>query len=222
MDPFPFFQLPCLSVSDLTHYLRQLLESDDLLQEVWVEGEISNLSRPSSGHVYFTLKDGGASLRCVIWRNTALRIKVGLKDGAAVQAHGSVSLYEAGGQYQLYIDQVRSAGEGLLFLEFLRLKTRLEAEGLFDPGRKRTIPAYPQRIGLVTSPSGAALQDMLNTIQRRFPLAVVILSPTPVQGDEAPAAIAEAILRVQPHRPPRRDSGSARRRFDRGSVGLQR
>jgi exodeoxyribonuclease VII large subunit len=111
----------------------------------------------------------------------------------SVQAHGNISLYEAGGQYQLYIDQVRSTGEGALYMEFLRLKARLEAEGLFDPERKRPIPTYPHRIGIVTSPTGAALQDMLHCLQRRFPLVEVIVAPTPVQGTDAPQGIADAI-----------------------------
>ncbi len=193
MNPFPFFQPLCMSVSEVTRHLRYLIESDDVLQEVWVEGEISNLSRPGSGHLYFTLKDHNAALRCVIWRSTAQRLKVVLQDGALIQAHGSISLYEAGGQYQLYVDQVRSAGDGALFQEFMRLKGMLEAEGLFDPERKRPIPVCPRQIGIVTSPSGAALQDMLNVLRRRFPLAEVILAPTAVQGDDAPPGIVSAI-----------------------------
>ena len=158
-----------------------------------MQGEISNFSRPSSGHLYFTLKDSGASLRCVMWRNDAARLRFVLSDGMAVEAHGSVSIYEAGGQYQLYADVLRPVGEGALYQEFLRLKTLLEAEGLFDPDRKRPIPELPRRIGIVTSPTGAALRDMLNTLRRRLPLAEVILAPAPVQGDEAPSALVAAL-----------------------------
>ncbi|MCL4559432.1 MAG: exodeoxyribonuclease VII large subunit [Chloroflexi bacterium] len=193
MEQIPLFHLQFLTVSELTRYLRQLIESDELLQEVWVEGEVSNLSRPASGHIYFTLKDQGASLRCVIWRSTAQRLRLLPQDGALVQAHGSIGVYEAGGQYQLYADLIQSAGEGALFQEFLRLKALLEAEGLFAPERKRAIPPWPRQIGIVTSPTGAALQDMLNTLRRRFPLAEVVLAPAPVQGDEAPAAIVAAL-----------------------------
>ncbi len=182
-----------LTVTDLTHYLRQLLESDEVLQDIWVLGEVSNLSRPSSGHIYFTLKDQGASLRCVIWRNTAMRMQMALQNGMAIEAHGAISLYERDGQYQLYIDTLRLAGEGRLYQEFLRLKARLESEGLFDPERKRPVPAFPHRIGIVTSPTGAALQDMLNTLRRRFPLAEVILAPAAVQGEEAPLALVAAL-----------------------------
>ncbi|MDK2980906.1 MAG: exodeoxyribonuclease large subunit [Chloroflexota bacterium] len=181
------------SVSDLTAYIRAILESNENLMDIWVSGEISNLSQPKSGHVYFTLKDTNASLRCVIWRDQAWRLKGALRDGMSVEAHGYISVYEQGGQYQLYVDGLRAAGEGLLYQEFLRLKAALEAEGLFDEERKRAIPRYPRRIGIVTSPTGAALQDMLNTLRGRYPLAEVILAPATVQGDDAPPQIVRAI-----------------------------
>ena len=184
---------PRWTVTTLTRHLRELLESDDSLQGVWVQGEISNLARPGSGHIYFTLKDSGAALRCVIWRNDAARLRMALQDGLAVDVHGNISLYEAGGQYQLYADTLRPLGEGALYQEFLRLKATLEAEGLFDIARKRPIPDFPRRIGIVTSPTGAALQDMLNTLRRRMPLAEIIIAPTPVQGEEAPVAIVSAL-----------------------------
>ena len=188
-----FDATPRWTVTTLTSHLRQLLESDASLQAVWVQGELSNLARPASGHIYFTLKDSGASLRCVMWRREAARLGLALQDGMAVDVHGSISLYEAGGQYQLYADALHPLGEGALFQEFLRLKAALEAEGLFDAERKRTIPEFPRRIGIVTSPTGAALRDMLNTLRRRLPLAEVILAATPVQGDEAPGGIVSAI-----------------------------
>lgn len=184
---------PRWTVTGLTRYLRQLLESDASLQDVWVQGEISNLSRPSSGHVYFTLKDAGASLRCIMWRNDAARLRFTLQDGKAIEAHGNISLYEAGGQYQLYADVLRPLGEGALYQEFLRLKALLEAEGLFNLDHKRPIPEFPHRIGIVTSPTGAALRDILNTLRRRLPLLEVVLAPVPVQGDEAPLAIVTAL-----------------------------
>jgi exodeoxyribonuclease VII large subunit len=191
-DQPPLFSR-ALSVTDLTRYLRQLLESDEILRDVWVLGEISNLSRPSSGHVYFTMKDGGAALRCVIWRSAMLKLRVLLENGLAVEAHGQISLYERDGQYQLYIDAIRPAGEGRLYQEFIRLKARLEAEGLFDEARKRPLPEQPRRIGIVTSPTGAALQDMLNTLGRRYPLAEVVLAPAAVQGVEAPGEIVRGL-----------------------------
>ena len=177
----------------MTRYLRELLESDELLQDVWVNGEVSNFSRPASGHLYFTLKDSSASLRCVMWRNAVIRQSYTPRDGDAIEVHGTISVYEMGGQYQLYADLFRPAGEGALYQEFLRLKAMLEAEGLFAPERKRPIPLKPKRIGIVTSPTGAALQDMLNTLRRRYPLVEVVLAPTPVQGDEAPARIIDAL-----------------------------
>ncbi len=193
MSQLSIFQPLTWTVSELTHYLRDLLESDEYLQELWVEGEVSNLSRPASGHLYFTLKDAGASLRCVMWRNAVLQQRFLPKDGDAVQVHGSISVYEAGGNYQLYADMIRPAGEGAMYQQFLELKSRLEAEGLFDAARKRPIPRWPHTIGIVTSPTGAALRDMLNTIRRRYPLVNVVLAPTPVQGEEAPAGIIAAL-----------------------------
>ena len=181
------------SVADLTAYIRAVLESNENLANVWVSGEISNLSRPSSGHIYFTLKDASASLRCVIWREQARHLSAALRDGMAVEAHGAVSVYEQGGQYQLYVDGLRAAGEGLLYQEFLRLKAKLEAEGLFDEERKRPLPRLPKVIGVVTSATGAAFQDILNTLRARCPLVEVVLAPVPVQGETAPSLIAAAI-----------------------------
>jgi exodeoxyribonuclease VII large subunit len=188
-----FDALPRWTVTTLTRYLRDLLESDDGLQGIWVQGEVSNLARPASGHIYFTLKDSGAALKCVIWRSDAARLRFALQDGQAVEAHGKISIYEAGGQYQLYADTIRPLGEGALYQEFLRLKALLEAEGLFDAARKRPVPDFPRRVGIVTSATGAALRDMLNTLRRRLPLVEVILAPTPVQGEDAPAAIVLAL-----------------------------
>jgi exodeoxyribonuclease VII large subunit len=194
MSQIPLFETaPHWTVTELTRYLRQVLESDSALQDVWVQGEISNFSRPSSGHLYFTLKDSGSSLRCVVWKTDASRLRMTLQDGMAVEAHGAISVYEVGGQYQLYVNLIKPVGEGALYQEFLRLKALLEAEGLFDPSRKRPIPDMPRRIGIITSPTGAALRDMLNTLRRRLPLAEVIIAPSPVQGDEAPARLVAAL-----------------------------
>jgi exodeoxyribonuclease VII large subunit len=193
MQPVLFDPSLRYTVTSLTRRLWNLLESAADLQGVWVEGEISNFSRPSSGHVYFTLKDAAAQLRCVMWRNDAARLKLTPVDGMSVEVHGSLSLYEAGGQYQLYADLLHPLGEGALYAEFLRLKAMLEAEGLFDAGRKRLIPEQPKRIGIVTSPTGAALRDILNTLRRRYPLAEAVLAPTPVQGTDAPRSIVAAL-----------------------------
>jgi len=187
------FQITSLTVSDISRYLRELMDSDEILRDVWIRGEISNLSRPTSGHIYFTLKDPTSALKCVIWKMNAARLPLMLQSGMAIKAHGAISIYERDGQYQLYVDAVRMSGEGALYQEFMRLKASLEAEGLFDASRKRALPEMPQRIGIVTSPTGAALQDMLNTLRRRYPLAEVVLAPAPVQGDEAPAALVRSI-----------------------------
>lgn len=184
---------PHWSVTELTRHVRLLLERNDTLQDVYVQGEISNFSRPSSGHLYFTLKDSGAALKCVMWKSDAMRLRLPLRDGLHIEAHGKIGVYEPGGIYQLYADIIRPAGEGALFAEFMRLKAALEAEGLFDPGRKRPIPAGARKIGIITSPTGAALQDMLQTLARRFPLAEITLAPAAVQGDAAPAELLRAL-----------------------------
>jgi exodeoxyribonuclease VII large subunit len=181
------------TVSRLTQHIRTLLESDVTLQDVWVQGEISNLGRPASGHIYFTLKDAGASLRGVMWKGDARRLTLPLQDGMQIEAHGHIGVYEPQGQYQFYSDIIRPLGEGVLYQEFLRLKAMLEAEGLFDIEHKRPIPELPRKIGIVTSATGAALRDMLNTLRRRLPLVEVVLAPSPVQGDEAPPGLVSAL-----------------------------
>jgi exodeoxyribonuclease VII large subunit len=181
------------TVTRLTQHIRTLLETDVTLQDVWVQGEISNLGRPASGHIYFTLKDAGASLRSVMWKGDARRLTLPLQDGMQIEAHGRIGVYEPQGQYQFYADIIRPVGEGLLYQEFLRLKAMLEAEGLFEAERKKSIPELPRRIGIVTSATGAALRDMLNTLRRRLPLVEVILTPSPVQGDEAPPGLVAAL-----------------------------
>jgi exodeoxyribonuclease VII large subunit len=181
------------SVSEVTSRIRSLLEREPSFQNLWIEGEVSNFSQASSGHCYFTLKDSAARISCVIWRSTARRLRYLPKSGDQVVAHGNIGLYEAGGQYQLYVDAVQPAGRGTLYQEYERLKAQLEAEGLFDPERKRPLPAFPRRIGVVTSPTAAALRDVLNVLRRRYPLVEALLSPTLVQGDAAPPRIVAAL-----------------------------
>jgi exodeoxyribonuclease VII large subunit len=187
------FQPPTWSVTDITRFMRDLLEGTEDLQDLWVEGEVSNLSRPASGHLYFTVKDRNAALRCVMWRAQVARLITLPRDGDAIEVHGSISIYEASGNYQLYADMIRPAGEGALYQEFLRLKSRLEAEGLFDERKKQAVPDWPQVIGIVTSPTGAALRDMHDTLKRRYPLVRIIIAPTQVQGNQAPQGIIAAI-----------------------------
>jgi exodeoxyribonuclease VII large subunit len=180
-----------LSVTDLTRRVKDLLE--ERFPAVWVEGEVSNLRSPSSGHVYFTLKDANAQMAVVLFRGVAAKTGFKLKDGLQVIAFGDVSVYEKSGQYQLVARQLLPKGLGALQLAFEELKQRLAKEGLFDPARKRPIPTLPQRIGLVTSPTGAAIRDFLNIIGRRFPNVHIVINPVRVQGDGAAAEIAAAI-----------------------------
>jgi exodeoxyribonuclease VII large subunit len=200
MQPTLFSTLH-LTVSQLTFHIRKQMENDPILQDVWVDGEISNLSKPASGHVYFTLKDKNAALRCVMWKTDAARLRVNLQEGMALEAHGKIAVYEPQGQYQLVVNVVQPKGEGALYQEFLRLKATLESEGLFDAERKRPIPQTPRKIGIVTSATGAALRDMLNTLRRRLPLAQVILAPAPVQGIEAPPALVRALVSLNKQTP---------------------
>ncbi|MCA9910475.1 MAG: exodeoxyribonuclease VII large subunit, partial [Anaerolineae bacterium] len=187
------------SVAELTAYIRQLFDSDDRMQDVWVEGEVSNMNRAASGHLYFTLKDSRAQLKCVMWRSSAERQSYLPQNGDAIMVHGAISVYEQNGVYQLYADRIRPAGVGDLYLQFEQLKAKLEAEGLFDPQRKRPIPEYPRTIGVVTSADAAAFQDIQNVLRRRYSLAHVILSSTLVQGQEAPTQIVAALKRLNQH-----------------------
>jgi exodeoxyribonuclease VII large subunit len=181
-----------LSVTELTRHVRDILESR--LGEVWVEGEISNYRKQSSGHHYFTLKDDRAQLACVMFsRAYSARSGLILKDGMQVQTFGRLTVYEARGQYQLIVELVQTKGQGLLQAKFEALKRKLQAEGLFDPEHKRPLPSFPHRVALVTSPSGAALQDMLNILQRRSPWLGILICPVRVQGEGAAGEIAGVI-----------------------------
>ncbi|MDO8612650.1 MAG: exodeoxyribonuclease VII large subunit, partial [Dehalococcoidia bacterium] len=157
-------------VSWLARYLKELVESDLRLSNIWVDGEVSNLSRPASGHLYFTLKDEEAQLRCVMFRRPD-RVGAPVENGAQVLAHGNVSFYEARGDLQLIVDFVQAAGVGVWQAQFDRLKEQLAAEGLFDPARKRPLPPFPRRVGVVTSPTGAVFHDICHVAARRWPLA---------------------------------------------------
>jgi len=179
------------SVAEVTRYLRELLEEDGVLADLWISGEVSNLSESAAGHLYFTLKDEASQLRCVLFHRA--RLALTLENGTAVVAHGRISIYEVSGTLQFYVDLVQPEGVGILHLEFERLKAKLADEGLFEPARKRALPPFPQRIGVVTSPTGAVFHDIANIIGRRYPLVELVLSPTPVQGDGAVEGIVGAI-----------------------------
>lgn len=181
------------TVGALTAYIRELFELDYRLQDVRVEGEISNFNRARSGHLYFTLKDDSAQLKCVMWRSSAERLRFRPADGDAVITRGHISVYEVGGVYQLYAQSLAPAGRGDLALAFERLKQRLADEGLFDPDHKQSLPRFPRKIGVVTSADAAALRDILNVLRRRSPFLAVLVAPTLVQGDEAPYQIVRAL-----------------------------
>ena len=178
-------------VSQVTSYLQDLLAYDDLLNDVWIEGEVSNLRRAGSGHAYFSLRDDSSSLRCALFRNSMGHDH--LTDGALVIAHGRVSLYAVRGDLQLIADAIQPEGVGRLQMQLERLRARLEREGLFDPSRKRPLPEFPKRIGVVTSSSGAVWHDIQTVIGRRYPLVELLLAPALVQGDAAAPTIVEAI-----------------------------
>jgi exodeoxyribonuclease VII large subunit len=188
-----FFQATSkiLTVAELTRQIRGTLETK--FGAVWVQGEISNYKLHPSGHQYFTLKDQRAAIACVIFRNTLPPDAAPISDGAQVQVYGNVSVFEARGQYQISVQIIQTRGAGLLQAKFEALKRKLDAEGLFDPARKRPLPRFPKRIGIVTSPSGAAIRDMLNVLRRRAPNVAVVISPVRVQGIGAAAEIATAI-----------------------------
>lgn len=196
MEQLSFLPPTAWSVTEVNRYLRDLFESDHNLGDLWVQGELSNISRPRSGHLYFTLKDERATLRGVMWRSSVQQLTFMPNDGDAVEVHGSINIYEAGGQVQLYADTIKPLGAGALYQEFMRLKAKLETEGLFAEERKRPISRWPRRIGIVTSPTGAALRDMLNTLRRRYPLVDVVIAPSPVQGQDAPLKLAAGLLQI--------------------------
>ena len=182
---------PIYSVSQISSYTRETLERDSLLQDMWVSGEVANLARPGSGHSYFSLRDGKATLRCVMFRNS--RGADHLDNGAAIFLHGRISIYEQRGDLQIIADIAQPEGVGELQLKLEQLKMKLEQEGLFEQSRKRALPRFPKKIAVVTSPSGSVWHDIQNVIRRRYPLVELALAPAPVQGEDAAPAIAEAL-----------------------------
>ena len=181
------------TVTQINNYIKALMEQVPVLQNVWIKGEISNFKLHSSGHIYLTLKDGNAVLKAVMFRSAAQGLKFKPSDGAMVLARGRISVYEAGGQYQLYIEEMEAEGTGDLYAKFEQLKKQLSEEGLFDESRKQKIPEFPTTIGIVTSPTGAAIRDMINVIRRRYPVVKIIIYPCLVQGDTAAQSIVDGI-----------------------------
>lgn len=194
---FSLFSSPILRVSELTRHLREVVESDDVMADVWVRGEVCNANRYASGHFYFSLQDENATMRCVMWKGQVARLPRLPREGEAVNAHGHVSVYDARGEVQLYVDTMELLGAGALWQEFEKRKQKLEADGLFDQARKRPLPRFPKRIGIVTSRSGAVIQDIRHILERRFPIPQVFLANTAVQGADAPMQIVAALQLVQ-------------------------
>lgn len=186
-------QPQALTVSQLTAHLKRLLERDEILADVSVRGEISNFTRHSSGHLYFSIKDDASTLSCVCFRNTAARVRFGPADGMRIIAEGNVTVYEKAGRYQLLVRAMQPDGVGDLAAAFEALKLKLEQEGLFAPERKRPLPRFPQGIGLITSPTGAAIRDLVSVISRRFPLARIAIIPTVVQGEGGAPSIISSL-----------------------------
>lgn len=182
-----------VTVRELTLYIKRLLENDTKLASIWVRGEISNFKWHTSGHIYFTIKDETAQLKCVMFRSAAQRLRFKPDNGMQVLLWGNVTVYERDGAYQFYAQEMEPAGVGALHLQYEQLKRKLEAEGLFDNARKRPLPMMPRRIGLVTAPTGAALRDMISISRRRFPGVRLLLAPALVQGADAPASLVRAL-----------------------------
>jgi exodeoxyribonuclease VII large subunit len=184
------------TVSGITRHIKDILEHHPDLNDIWVRGEISNLTRHKSGHIYFSIKDEAALIRCAIFRGTAGRIRFDLDHGLKIVAHGSISVYLTQGNYQFVIDEVRPDGLGALHQAYLKLKEKLEKEGLFDEIHKKDLPRFPRVIGVATSDSGAAVRDIINVIRRRFPKVTIYLMPTIVQGDAAAKSIVNSIEKL--------------------------
>lgn len=188
--------MPILSVTQLTQHIKNRLESDHLLINLWVKGEISNFKQPASGHLYFTLKDSSSCVKTVMFRSRAERVPFRPDNGMSVLIRGYVSVYERDGNYQLYAQEMEPDGIGALYLAFEQLKEKLLREGLFDSGKKKPLPRFPATIGIITSPTGAVVRDMIKIIGMRWPQARLVLVPVSVQGDNAPGDICRGIEQI--------------------------
>jgi exodeoxyribonuclease VII large subunit len=182
-----------LSIKELNRYIKAVIESEDLLQDVWIRGEISNFTHHSSGHMYFTLKDADSRIKCIMFAKQNQRLAFMPREGTKVIARGNISVYERDGQYQFYVTEMQPDGIGGLYMAFAQLKQKLDDEGLFAQGRKKPIPRFPKSIGIITSPTGAAVRDIVITLQRRFPTVQILLYPVLVQGTQAAPSIVKAI-----------------------------
>jgi len=186
-----------LPVGLLSAYLRELVEMNAFLQDIWVEGEIASYTVPGSGHAYFALKDESATVDCVMWKQTRMRQSFQPRVGDKVVVHGGATVYEKNTRFQIKADVVYPAGAGILQLQLEQLKQRLSEEGLFDPSRKRPLPPFPKRIGVVTSATGAVWHDIQHVLQRRYPMTELVLAPAVMQGESAPESVVAALQRLQ-------------------------
>ncbi len=183
-----------ISVSELNEYIKMLFEYDEILRNIYIKGEISNFTNHyKTGHFYFSLKDAGGAVRAVMFRSNASKLKFKPENGMRVVVGGRVSVFPRDGQYQIYVDVMEPDGVGALYMAYEQLKAKLEKEGLFSEARKKSLPAFPKRIGLITSPTGAAIRDMIHILGRRFPLAEIVLYPALVQGTDAPASLIRGV-----------------------------
>ncbi|RQD67225.1 MAG: exodeoxyribonuclease VII large subunit [Tindallia sp. MSAO_Bac2] len=190
-------RIKTLSVSELNRYVKRLINADPILHRVSVAGEVTGFKAHSSGHIYFTLKDENSRLRCVMFRQHAMHLDVNVKDGMKIKVNGGISVYERDGQYQLYAETIEETGLGEYYIAFQKLKEKLEKQGLFDKDRKKKLPDYPERIGLITSSTGAALQDILKVLKKRWPIARLYLFPVQVQGEAAASELESAVNLAQ-------------------------
>ena len=190
-------RIKTLSVSELNRYVKRLINADPILHRVSVAGEITGFKAHSSGHLYFTLKDENSRLRCVMFRQHAMHVDLKLQEGMKVNVNGGISVFERDGQYQLYAERIEETGLGDYYIAFQKRKEKLEKQGLFLASRKKKLPAYPEKIGIVTSSTGAALQDILNVLRRRWPIAKLYLFPAQVQGETASATLVNAVNLAQ-------------------------
>ncbi|SDK51073.1 exodeoxyribonuclease VII large subunit [Natronincola ferrireducens] len=186
-------EIKALSVSQVNNYIKRLLTSDPILYNIYVKGELSNVKLHSSGHMYFTLKDGHSKIPCVMFKSNCEKLETIPEDGDNIIAKGYISLYERDGQYQLYVNEIDMIGIGDLYIAFQQLKNKLEKEGLFEPLKKKNLPLIPRKIGIITSPTGAAIRDILSVIKRRFPKVDLHIFPVSVQGQDAVPSIVKAI-----------------------------
>ncbi len=182
-----------LSITELNNYIKGLFDNDPRLSDIWLKGEISNFKFHSTGHLYFSLKDEGSVIKAVMFKSSALRLPFVPENGMKVLCHGRISSFVRDGQYQIYLDSMEPDGIGSLYIAFEQLKKKLESQGLFDPARKKPLPKIPSCIGIITSPTGAAIRDMINVSSRRFPYAKIILYPALVQGPDAPPQLVEGL-----------------------------